>query len=126
MDKIFFKEFKALGEVTRVRILKVLSVRSMCVCELSQVLDIVQPRVSQHLKILKEADLVKESREGYWIFYSINKERIENVFKVFMEFLDADLRELQGFEREYQRYINLDSNEKVKKIKKRLIDTRNE
>lgn len=124
MDRIFHKGFKALAETTRIKILKVLTARSMCVCEISEVLGIVQPRVSQHLKILKEANLVNESRQGYWIFYSINKEKIENMFKDFMKFLNEDLGDLQEFKREYQRYINLDSNEKVNKIKKRLMDIR--
>ncbi|MCF8011909.1 MAG: metalloregulator ArsR/SmtB family transcription factor [Clostridiales bacterium] len=55
---------KALGESTRLKILKLLSVRSMYVCELESVLQINQPRVSQHLRIIKEAGLVKERKEA--------------------------------------------------------------
>lgn len=120
MDKKIFKSFKALGEPTRLKILKMLSIQSMCVCELSEVLDMLQPRISQHLKILKDVDLVIESREGYWTYYSINSHVMDNLWRNFKEFLAADLKELQGFEMEYKRYTNLETNEKVNKTKENI------
>lgn len=52
--------FKALGEPTRLKIVKLLSVQELCVCELEAVLNISQPRVSQHLKVLRVAGIVRE------------------------------------------------------------------
>ncbi|MEW6624028.1 MAG: metalloregulator ArsR/SmtB family transcription factor [Bacillota bacterium] len=120
MDKAIFKGFKALGEPTRLRIMKLLSARSMCVCELSEVLGMLQPRVSQHLRILKEVELVEETREGYWTFYSLNKEKLSDLWSKFIDFVEADLLDLQGFEKEYERLANLDKNERVKEVKERL------
>lgn len=71
------KAFKALGEPTRLKIIKMLAIQGMCVCELSEVLGMLQPRVSQHLKILKEAELVEETKEGYWVYYSLNRANID-------------------------------------------------
>ncbi|KUO48763.1 MAG: hypothetical protein APF76_17920 [Desulfitibacter sp. BRH_c19] len=119
MDKALSKGFKALGEPTRLKILKILSVQSMCVCELSEVLDMLQPRVSQHLRILKEADLVVENKEGYFTFYSLNQENIVVLWDRFLEFLNVDLEILQGYEEAYIRLKDIDSNERVRSIKER-------
>jgi ArsR family transcriptional regulator len=120
LHKKIYKAFKALGEPTRLKIIKILSIQSMCVCELSEVLDMLQPRVSQHLRILKEAELVNENREGYWVYYSLNKENIHKLWHEFMAFLDADLKSLEGFELEYRRFAGLENNEKVNAIKNKL------
>ena len=63
--------FKALADETRIRILKLLEVREMCVCEVMVALDLTQPTTSHHLGILENAGLVKNRKEGKWVFYSI-------------------------------------------------------
>lgn len=63
---------KALGDKTRLRILALLKSQELCGCELVEILKMTQPSVSQHLRKLKNAKLVKERREGQWVFYSID------------------------------------------------------
>jgi len=63
--------FKALADKTRLRILKLLEVREMCVCEIMLALGLTQPTASHHLGILENAGLVKAEKEGKWVFYSI-------------------------------------------------------
>ncbi len=65
------KLFKALSDETRVRILKMLEARPLCVCEIQFVLKGSQPNVSHHLKTLSEAGLVDSERDGLWIAYRI-------------------------------------------------------
>jgi ArsR family transcriptional regulator len=65
------KLFKALSDETRVRILKMLETRPLCVCEIQHVLKGSQPNVSHHLKTLSEAGLVDSERDGLWIAYRI-------------------------------------------------------
>ena len=65
--------FKALGNEKRLKILKILSVREMCVCEVMVALDLTQPTASHHLNLLENAGLVKDRKEGQWVFYSIAK-----------------------------------------------------
>jgi DNA-binding transcriptional ArsR family regulator len=65
---------KLLGDKTRLTITALLLKRELCVCELHEVFDVSQPSISQHLRKLKDAGLVKETRKGQWIYYSLNKE----------------------------------------------------
>ena len=68
------KIFKALSDETRIRLLKLLQQRELCVCELMQALNMTQSRVSRNLGILKDAGLVKDRRDGLWVHYSLNVE----------------------------------------------------
>lgn len=63
--------FKALADETRVKILKLLGLKEMCVCEIMVALDLTQPTASHHLRILENVGIIKDRREGKWIFYSI-------------------------------------------------------
>ena len=75
--------FKALADETRLRILKLLEVREMCVCEVMVALGLTQPTASHHLGILENAGLVKDRKEGKWVFYRIaDQELIENLLRM--------------------------------------------
>ncbi len=67
---------KAVADKNRMRILKMLEHKNMCVCELAAVLDIKQPSASKHLSILKNAGLIQDARSGQWIEYSLCRARI--------------------------------------------------
>lgn len=75
--------FKALSDVIRLRILKLLEVREMCACEVMAALSLTQPNASHHLGILERTGLVKSRKDGKWIFYSIaDPELMENMHKL--------------------------------------------
>ncbi|MFQ6053510.1 MAG: ArsR/SmtB family transcription factor [Candidatus Bathyarchaeia archaeon] len=63
--------FKALAEEKRLRILSLLEVREMCVCEIMVALGLTQPTASHHLGLLENVGLVKRRKEGKWVFYSL-------------------------------------------------------
>jgi ArsR family transcriptional regulator len=63
--------YKALGDPIRLRILAMLKVREACVCEMVERLPVSQPAVSQHLRRLKQAGLVRERRQKYWTYYAL-------------------------------------------------------
>jgi len=65
---------KLLGDKSRLMILACLRERELCVCDLVELVGLSQPGVSQHLRKLKEAGFVKESRRGTWIYYSLSLE----------------------------------------------------
>lgn len=73
--------FKALANDTRIKILKLLGLRRMCVCEIMVALNLTQPTASHHLGILESVGIIKDEREGKWIFYSIAKPKIIDVLK---------------------------------------------
>lgn len=69
--KAFVKVMKALSDPNRVKLLKLLQKREMCVCEIRAALGIAQPTASKHLKILEGAGLVGRKKEGLWVNYSL-------------------------------------------------------
>lgn len=72
--------FKALSDPIRLNILKKLySAESVCVCELSDIFDISQSKLSYHLKLLLSANLINKTSEGKWNFYSVNKDTLSKI-----------------------------------------------
>ncbi len=72
------KIFKALSDETRLRIYLLLLKSELCVCELVNILNMEQSRISHSVRILKEAGLVDNRREGKWIIYAANPETENN------------------------------------------------
>lgn len=68
----FTRVMKALSDPSRIKIVKLLQHRTMCVCELQGILELAQPTVSKHLRLLEDAGLVESSREGLWVNYNLS------------------------------------------------------
>lgn len=68
--------FSALGDVTRLRILKVIGSEELCACEVMAALELTQPTTSHHLGILERVGLLSSKRKGKWVFYRISSPRI--------------------------------------------------
>ncbi|MGG4470179.1 metalloregulator ArsR/SmtB family transcription factor [Paenibacillus alvei] len=64
---------KLLGDKTRLSIIGMLNIHDCCVCEFVDIFQMSQPAVSQHLRKLKDAGLVKEQRRGQWMIYSLER-----------------------------------------------------
>src|SRR5712671_3301758 len=71
--------FHALSDETRLQIVEMLSHGERCVCELQDVLDAAQSRLSFHLKVLKESGLVTDRREGRWMYYALDREALDRI-----------------------------------------------
>lgn len=71
--------FHALSDETRLEIVQLLSHGERCVCELQDMLDAAQSRLSFHLKTLKDAGLVSDRREGRWMYYALNKDALDKI-----------------------------------------------
>jgi len=88
------KVFKALSEPVRVKIIKLLEKKSMCVCELKEILKITQPNVSHHLKILKDAGLIIDQKDGLWVNYELNNKSEypfnKDILKLISKYLNDD------------------------------------
>jgi ArsR family transcriptional regulator len=96
--------FKALSDETRLRILKLLAHGELCVCDMVAAFDMIQPKVSFHLNVLKQAGLLKDRKDGKWMHYSIDD---SDLFKRFLilsiaeripqEMLEEDMKRLDEF-----------------------------
>jgi ArsR family transcriptional regulator len=71
--------FKALGDETRLKIIEMLSCGELCACNILESFEITQPTLSYHMKILMECGLVNARKEGSWMIYSNNEEKINSI-----------------------------------------------
>ena len=104
--KEFVGVMKALADPVRIKIIKMLETREMCVCEVQAALEIPQPTVSKHLKVLEGAGLVASRREGLWINYYLPAEP----GSIYAAQILTDLRDWFG------------NNQEVRKLRKILPD----
>lgn len=73
--------FKALGDPTRSSIIYVLSKSPLCVCDISELLNMTQSSISHHLRILRDQKLVKFQRKGKLVIYSLDDDHVFTIFK---------------------------------------------
>ena len=71
----------AIGDSNRMKILLLLSKREMCVCELESALGLPQPTVSHHLGLLEQADLLRRSKKGRFVFYEVLNSPVLDLLK---------------------------------------------
>jgi len=83
------KLFKALSDTNRLRIVKMLEVRPLCVCEIVDVLQLATSTVSKHLSILREADLIEAEKDGKWVNYKLNTSEPGSLHNAFLNFLET-------------------------------------
>ncbi|WDC83683.1 metalloregulator ArsR/SmtB family transcription factor [Caloramator sp. mosi_1] len=81
---------KALSDETRLRIINLLMVKELCVCEIEALLGLNQSNASRHLNKLSSADILKSYKKGQYVYYFINSDFIKNI-KVCMKHLDKIL-----------------------------------
>jgi len=72
MNRVSARVFKALSDPNRIRIIKMLEVKELCVCEVREILALSTSTVSQHLSLLRDADLILDAKEGKWVNYRLN------------------------------------------------------
>jgi len=98
------KIFKALSDDTRLHIYLLLLQGELCVCELMNILNMEQSRISHSLSILKEAELINNQRKGKWMIYSINqdlkKNKIIQGLKEELKLSSHDLGDLEKYKKE--------------------------
>lgn len=81
--------FKAISDETRLKILDILSCGEMCACDILEGLSISQSTLSYHMKTLTESELVNSERDGSWVKYTLNREKMSEVIE-FMKFISRE------------------------------------
>jgi DNA-binding transcriptional ArsR family regulator len=77
------KFFKALSDEKRLRIVKLLRVKEMCICELMICLDMTQPNLSHHIQILENVGIVNRTKKGKWVYCSLaDKELVDKMIEL--------------------------------------------
>jgi DNA-binding transcriptional ArsR family regulator len=90
------EKFKVLGVESRIRIIELLKEKgALCVNEISDVLGITSSAVSQHLKVLKYAGLVRNERRGYWIHYEVDPVALEQCNQMLSEVCMCDCKDME-------------------------------
>lgn len=86
--------FGALSDANRVRILKMLEIKPMCVCEITSVLGLAPSTASKHLTVLRDSDLIQDDKDGKWVQYRLNsnadEKAIKNALKTIKNSLNDD------------------------------------
>jgi len=108
MEKVT-NTFKALSDANRIRIIKMLQVRPLCVCEITDRLGLAPSTVSKHLSILKEAGFITDEKDGRWVNYSLDDSgrnpyasRVLSQIKEWLledEIIQSDVSALQNIDR---------------------------
>ena len=80
---------KALAEPVRWRIVELLAAEELCVCHLVEELDIPQPLVSHHLKVLRDAGLVESERFRYWTYYRLRSEAVADAGRTLVRLAES-------------------------------------
>ncbi|MFN3395677.1 MAG: ArsR/SmtB family transcription factor [Thermodesulfovibrionales bacterium] len=105
--------FKALSDETRLRILKLLEHGELCVCDIVAALNMMQPKVSFHLGVLKEAGLIKDRKQGKWIHYRIDDSDIFKRFLVLSVLERVSESEVIDDKKRLEKFLNSKSNSTI-------------
>lgn len=105
MLKIYLKVVKALSDRSRIKIIKMLQAREMCVCELQTAMELTQPSVSKHLRVLEEAGLVESRKSGMWVNYRL----ADTADSIYADHMQSILREWLNDDKEIQKIVHLAS-----------------
>ena len=83
--------FKVFGDTTRIRILYVLFEAEMCVCDIAEILNMTQSAISHQLRVLKQARLVRNRREGKQIYYSLADDHVRTIIGQGLDHIEEGL-----------------------------------
>lgn len=110
MDKVT-SIYKALSDKNRLRILKALQARYLCVCEIRELLDLALSTVSQHLKMLKDTGFILEEKDGKWVNFKINPRPADPRIAAILSSLDFWINDENIIINDKERIKSLDRNE---------------
>lgn len=97
------KIFKSLSDPTRLRILLLLLQKELCVCELTFILEMEQSRISHQLRVLRNADIVEDIRDGKWIIYRVSEDKKKNLNLIFDQLIGDNLTYLEEITRDHEK-----------------------
>ncbi|MCL4510735.1 MAG: metalloregulator ArsR/SmtB family transcription factor [Bacteroidetes bacterium] len=110
MNREIVKVFRALSDPNRIRIVKMLEERELCVCEVREILKLSNSTVSKHLSVLHDAGLIAQSKEGKWVNYRLNSKSDNQFIGSLVKLLKASLQEDESVRRDSELVSRVDRN----------------
>jgi len=104
------KALKATADESRLRILNILRIRPLCVCEIADVLGLAQSTISRHLKILEESGLLERTKDGLWVEYRLASTTNGSVPYMLLELLKNALHGLDTIRKDEQKAQQVNRN----------------
>ena len=99
--------FNLLSDETRLRCLLLLQKeKELCVCEFSQILESIQPKISRHLSLLRTSGLILDERRGQWVYYRLNKEMQTWMHQVLAATLE-NLKETKPYQSDLKKIMTI-------------------
>jgi len=121
--KKLLEYFQIFSDPTRLKLLKLLSVRPVCVCDLVSALNLSQPAVSNQLRKLRKTGLVSVQRRSHWNFYYLNSEGLNDFIKEFKFFWEQDPDNMTGIEEEWKTFYEMLKSKELKECESVNIET---
>ncbi len=87
---------KAIADENRLKLIKLLLTKNYCVRALANQLKLSESAVSQHLKILREADIVMGEKKGYYVHYNVKTENLKNIGNYIIKLGDTNIKDING------------------------------
>ena len=94
--------FKALSDPNRMRILKMLEIRELCVCEITAALGLSVSTVSKHLSVLRNSDLIWDKKDGKWVNYGLNNSSKDPLVTDLLQLIRNKIPDDPQFQRDIQ------------------------
>ncbi len=107
MDRSTVNIFRALDDPNRLRILKMLEARELCVCEVREVLNLSTSTVSKHLTVLRDAGLILDRKDGKWVNFRLNSETSGLVHSL-LKVLKSDLADEKQIAQDREKVKHVD------------------
>ncbi len=102
--------FKALSDTNRIRILKMLETRSLCVCEITELLGLAASTVSKHLSMLRDAEFIRDDKDGKWVNYHLNIEQTNEYIRHLLPLIRTWLPEDEVIMKDKEKLNTIDRN----------------
>lgn len=128
--KVEAESFKVLSVETRIKIIELLKAGPLSVNTMAEAFGISQSAISQHLRILKQAGLVADERKGYHVYYSLNKDKLDNYQRELIKVCtcgcelgrEKQISDTKEALLEYRKRLE----KEIKQVEKRIVELKNE
>ena len=108
MTRASVRVFKALSDPNRIRIVKMLGERGLCMCEVREVLGLSNSTVSKHLSILRDADLLLDEKDGRWVNFRLNDRAEQRFIRSILELVKTSFRDDETIRDDARRLQHVD------------------